>query len=151
MGREDNRLTLQGLGHRLEALERENAELRHKVAILEGSHTHRDELAALRGSDTRRIGERASELSESSESEGRVSRRWLLSKAGAAAVGTVAAGALLLRDSREANADTSIFDGVSANWVEAFNSSGIIPIYGEHLSGSALPAVEGLNNSSGPG
>jgi hypothetical protein len=44
MGREDSGLTLQGLAQRLEALERgnkrmhsENAELRHKVATLEGS------------------------------------------------------------------------------------------------------------------
>ena len=37
MGREDSGLALQGLAQRLEALERENAELRSKVATLEGS------------------------------------------------------------------------------------------------------------------
>ena len=44
MDREDSRLTLQGLAQRLDALERENermysknADLRHKVATLEGS------------------------------------------------------------------------------------------------------------------
>ena len=36
MGREDSGLTLQGLAQRLETLERENAELRSKVATLEG-------------------------------------------------------------------------------------------------------------------
>jgi hypothetical protein len=37
MGREDSRLTLQGWLRGWETLERENAELRSKVAMLEGS------------------------------------------------------------------------------------------------------------------
>jgi hypothetical protein len=74
MGAEDNGLSLEGLAHRLETLERENAQLRHKVATLEGSGTS------------------WSEQVPASESDGRVSRRALLSKAGAAAVAAVAAG-----------------------------------------------------------
>src|SRR5215212_9121200 len=104
MDAEDSGLTLQGLARRLEALERENTELRHKVATLQGSGTRRDEVAPLRGFEKSRAGEPAL------ESDGLVSRRWLLSKVGAAAVGTVAAGALLLRDTHEAKAGTSIFD-----------------------------------------
>jgi hypothetical protein len=53
-GKVDSRLTLQGLAQRLEALERENAELQHKVAMLEGSamslsrnrHLEEDKLGA---------------------------------------------------------------------------------------------------------
>jgi hypothetical protein len=70
----------------------ENAELRSKVAALEGSGIRR----------TRQSGELES---ESTGSAGQVSRRWLLSKAGAAAVGSVAAGTLMLRDTRQAKAD----------------------------------------------
>jgi hypothetical protein len=56
MGGEENGLTLQGLAQRLEALERENAELRHEVAALRGSedtHHHEEELAGIRGFETR--------------------------------------------------------------------------------------------------
>ena len=49
MDGEDNGLTLQGLAQRLEALERENAELRQEVAVLRGSGTGQDALPALRG------------------------------------------------------------------------------------------------------
>jgi hypothetical protein len=105
--REDNALTLEGLAQklhtqtlRLETLERENAELRHKVATLESSSTHRDELAQNRGSDTPRDGE---EVPASEELAGRLSRRALLSKAGAAAVAAAAAGTLL--HPREAKAN----------------------------------------------
>ena len=96
----DNAQTLEGLAQklnaqtlRLEALERENAELRSKVAALEGSGPRRDELAEKRGSDTRRSEEAAEALTLS---DGQVSRRSLLSKAGAAAVAAVAAGTLLI-------------------------------------------------------
>jgi hypothetical protein len=95
---EQNGLTLEELAQRLEALERENAELQSKVATLEKSGTRRDELAENRGSDTPREGEPATE-----EFAGRVSRRSLLSKAGAAAVAAAAAGTLL--NPREAKAD----------------------------------------------
>jgi hypothetical protein len=87
----DNGLTLQSLANRLETLERENAALR-------------DEVAALSGSETSRAVEPVF--------EGRVSRRALLSKAGAAAVAAMAAGTLL--NPREARADHST-DTVQAN------------------------------------
>jgi hypothetical protein len=48
----DNGLTLQRLASRLEALERENAELRGKVAVLEGS-SGRAEVEAPRGPESR--------------------------------------------------------------------------------------------------
>ena len=100
---EGDRLSLEGLAQRLEALGRENeqmrsenAELRGEVSALRGSKTRRGEGPALRGSDRRRDKEVASEF------EGRMSRRAFLSKAGAAAVGAVAAGTLL--NQREAEA-----------------------------------------------
>src|SRR5215207_4536658 len=94
---EGNRLTLETLAQRLKTQERENAELRHKVATLEGSETRRDDVVALRGSDRSRAKEVASEFA------GQVSRRSLLSKAGAAAVAAVAAGTLL--NQREARSE----------------------------------------------
>jgi hypothetical protein len=42
----DNALTLERLAQRLETLERENTELRHKVVTLEGSDTGCDREAA---------------------------------------------------------------------------------------------------------
>ena len=100
---EGDRLSLEGLAQRLEALRRENeqmrsenAELRGEVSALRGSGTRRGEVPALRGSDRRRDKEVASEF------EGRMSRRALLGKAGAAVVASVAAGMLL--DQREAEA-----------------------------------------------
>ncbi len=87
MDREDNGLTLQGLAKRLETLEQENTELRHKVTTLEESGTRRDELAEKRGAHARRSAEAAYALDGQP-----VSRRALLSKAGAAAVAAVAAG-----------------------------------------------------------
>jgi hypothetical protein len=97
MGGQDNRHTLQGLAQRLETLERENAELRQEVSALRGSGARRDEVVALRGSEEHRDQEEPV-----SEFEGRVSRRSLLSKAGAAAVVAVAAGTLV--NPREAKA-----------------------------------------------
>ena len=83
MGTEENGLTLEGLAQRLEALERENermrsenAELRGQVATPEGSGMRWDEESLL-------------------ESDRQVSRKWLLTKAGAAALGAVATGTLL--------------------------------------------------------
>src|SRR5215213_5221186 len=133
MGAEDNGLTLEGLAQRLETLERENermrsenAELRHEVTALRGSATRRSEVPALRGSHTSRDGESASEF------EGRVSRRALLSKAGAAAVVAVAAGTLTYP--REAKADTTFFDTVQAAEVQVHtrgvNSYGVIGVHG---------------------
>ena len=54
MGGQDDELTLEGLAKRLKTLERENAELMHKVATLEGSATERNEIAPLRGSEPHR-------------------------------------------------------------------------------------------------
>ena len=71
MGAEESRLTLQALAQRLETLERENAELRSKVASLESSGTRRHADA-----------ERASESSEA-DLEGRMCRRRMLGRAGA--------------------------------------------------------------------
>jgi hypothetical protein len=79
MGGQADGLTLQGQARRLEALERENPELRN-------------ELNELRDSGVHRAGEPSA--SEHSEGEGRVSRKWLLSRAGAATAGLAVAGAL---------------------------------------------------------
>ena len=99
MGAEDNGLTLEGLAQRLEALERENTALRNEVVTaLRGSGTRRDELAENRGSDTHLSGEAAALAFD-----GQVSRRSLLSKAGAAAVAAVAAGTLLNQGKAQAN------------------------------------------------
>ena len=100
MSAQGNGLTLEALAQRLEALQREhteklealeheNTELRSKVATLEGSGTRRDEVAEKRSSNTRRSGEAALAF------DGQVSRRSLLSKAGAAAVAAMAAGTLI--------------------------------------------------------
>ena len=110
--------SLEGLARRLEALERENNELRGKVAALERSPARRDEAAGPRGS----------EPSEELE-EGRISRRRLLGKAGAAAAGLVVAGALTQRDIREAQAAGAAFDSPD----------------------SAIPGVTGTNSSNGLG
>jgi hypothetical protein len=143
MGGQDNGLTLQGLAKRLETLERENermrsenAELRQEVSVLRGSGTRRDEVLALRDSDEHRDQEEPV-----SEFEGRVSRRSLLSKAGAAAVAAVAAGALV--NPREAKADHSD-DTVQAN--QAFLH--FIQVLASHVG---LRAVEAFNTSDSQG
>jgi hypothetical protein len=114
---EHNGLSLEGLAQRLEALERENeqmrsenAELRDEVAGLRGSGTRPSEVPALSGSDRRRDKEAASEF------DGQVSRRSLLSKAGAAAVAAVAAGTLL--NQRQAKATHYTQDVLQADRVE---------------------------------
>ena len=92
MATEDNGLSLEGLAKRLQALERENAELRDEVGELRGSGTRRNEEEPLL------------------ESERQVSRRQLFSKVGAAAAGLVVAGALTQRDVRPARAETVVND-----------------------------------------
>lgn len=123
MGAERTGLTLEGLAKKLETqaqklqtLERENermrsenAELRGKVATLEGPGARRNELAEMKGSGMRRDGEPVPAF------EGRVSRRSLLSKAGAAAVAAVAAGTLL--NPRHAKAHGMDDDPISPNYV----------------------------------
>jgi len=93
MGVQGSGPTLEGLAERLEALERENATLRRKVATLENSETEQG----------------AEPTSDAAEEK--VSRRALLGKAAAAAVAATAAGTLL--NPREARAET--FSSVSSN------------------------------------
>lgn len=110
-------LTLQGLARRLEALERENAELRSKVATLEGSEPGRIEEAA-------------------SETGGVVSRRALLSRAGAAAVAAVAAGTIL--DTREAKAN-HLGPGISVDFVVTHNeAAGTTAVFGDAPNGEGV-------------
>ncbi len=135
MGAEDNGLTLEELAvrletqaRRLETLERENgrmssqnAELRHKVATLE---------ATLEGSGgaSHRTEEPVREPSLPAEEEGRMSRRRLLGRAGAAAAGLVVAGALTQRDIREARAAEPLVN---------------------HINTANRGAIEGVNDSGG--
>lgn len=147
---ENGTTSLEGLVLRLEALERENAELRGKVAVLEGSHGRRDEAVDPRGS----------EPSEEVE-EGRISRRRLLGKAGAAAAGLVVAGALTQRDIREARADvpkTFTSTNASTPGVTGENTFGGIGVYGKGLygiqgesNGATGQGVHGINSTAGDG
>ncbi len=142
MDGERNGLTLESLakrletqGQRLEALERENADLRSKVTTLEGSGTPRDDEEPAPALD------------------GRVSRRRLLSKAGAAAAGLVVAGALTQRDIREAKATNHVVGTSTASDVPAVkgtNTGGGTAMQGDcGDNGSASRgAVEGSNNST---
>ncbi len=146
MSVEDNGLTLEGLAQRLETLERENAALRSKVAELGGSGTRSDGLSETSSLVPRRNGERASGF------EGRVSRRSLLSKTGAAAVAAVAAGTFLYPP-REAKAETDYFDEILANRVQAatlgmqgYQSSGP----GVRGSSESGVGVEGTTKGTGP-
>jgi hypothetical protein len=112
MGTEGNRMTLEGLAHRLETLERENSELRSEVAELKNSDPAR-----------------AVEEPASSFEKRRVSRSWLLRNAGAAVVGTMAAGALLARDASVAKAN-HFAPGISVDFVithlETANSTAVL-------------------------
>jgi len=147
MGREDGRLTLQGLAQRLEALERENAELRHEKTVLRGSGTHRDEGAHLRDPESHRAEDPASEAGE------QVSRRWLLGKAGAAAVAAVAAGTLLgTREAKAHHFDSGIrvnFVGTHFVFVEAQNPGDrAVEAFN---TASQEGAVHARNSGDGPG
>jgi GH25 family lysozyme M1 (1,4-beta-N-acetylmuramidase) len=96
---EGDRLILEVLAQRLEALRRDNERMRSKNAELRG------EESALRGSRSRRgegPGLKASDRRRDQEFEGRLSRRAFLGKAGAAAVGVMAAGTLLHQREAEA-------------------------------------------------
>ncbi len=161
MGAENNALTLEGLAklletqtRRLEVLECENTELRSKVAALEGSGTRRERPDEMKESAARRDEKPVSVL------EGRVSRRSLLSKAGAAAVAAVAAGTLL--SAREAKADHNsyfhtlyankvlVVDGDALSSLSATNGYGAEALWGQTSSASNA-AVHGENEDSGPG
>jgi hypothetical protein len=138
MSGEEGGLTLQGLAHRLEVLEQENAELRRKVATsLEGSGTRHHANA-----------EPATESSEV-ELEGRMSRRRMLSNAGVAAAGLVVAGALTQRDIREAKAaapETFTSNVAGTPGVTGTNTAGGIGVKAEGAVG-----VFGDNFGSGEG
>jgi hypothetical protein len=117
---ENGTTSLEELARRLEALERENAELRGKVAALEGSPGRRNEVVDPRGSQP----------SEELE-EGRISRRRLLSRAGVAAAGLAVAGSLTQRDIREAKAaiaETSSAAGTPA--LKGTHTAGGMGVYG---------------------
>jgi hypothetical protein len=124
MDTEDNGLSLQGLAQRLETLERENERMRSESEQMRSENTElRREVSALRGSDTHRDGEPVSEF------EGQVSRRALLSKAGAAAVAAMAAGTLL--GTRQAKAN-HFGDGINVDFVWAHHEgSGAIGVLGQ--------------------
>ncbi len=141
MGAEDAGLTLEGLAQRLEALERENERMRSENAKLQ------EEVTELRDASTPR------EEEPLLESGRRVSRRQLLSKAGAAAAGLVVAGALTQRDIREARADSppEAFLSNAANTpaVLGTNTGGGAGVKGDSGPNGAPShgAVEGSNNS----
>jgi hypothetical protein len=143
MGVEDNGLSLEGLAHRLEALERENTELRQEVSALRSSGTPRGEVPALRGSDRRRDNE-----ASASETAGLVSRRGLLSKAGAAAVAAVAAGAFL--HPREARAD-HFGPGITVDfvWAHRDNATGIAVLGESNATGvKGVGGIYGVRGES---
>jgi hypothetical protein len=129
MGSQENGLTLEALAQRLEALERENAELRGKVDTLEGSDTRRDGPAETISLVPRRDGE------GSSGTGGRVSRKAFFGKAGAAAAAAIAAGMLL--NPREARADN--FDNVYTHAV--VSEANIMRV------GVGMTAITGRTNS----
>jgi hypothetical protein len=128
---ENGTTSLEDLARRLEALERENADLRGKVAALEGSEDRHGGVAAASGS----------EPSEKPE-EDRISRRRLLSKAGAAAAGLVVAGSLTQRDIREARAASPAEEFVSS-------AAGIPALKGTHTAGGM--GIYGTSEGSGEG
>jgi hypothetical protein len=136
---ENGTTSLEGLARRLEALERENAELRGKVAALEGSDGRREEVEATRGS----------EPSEGLE-ESRISRRRLLGKAGAAAAGLVVAGALTQQDIREANAVNGVFDSNTDTPAALATNTNVGPgVLGKNTFGGVGVRGEGLHGVSG--
>jgi hypothetical protein len=140
-------LTLEALAQRLETLERENTELRSKVATLEGSGTRRNEPAETTSLVPRCNEERVARF------EGPVSRRALLSKAGAAAVAAVAAGTLLYPRQAKAHDLTAGItpNFVDTHWVRALNHAdrtSAVEGFANTITGGA---VYGVNSGTGPG
>src|SRR5919107_4586245 len=143
-------ISLEVLARRLDTLERENDELRSKVAALEGFNDRRKEAEATRDSEP------SEELDE-----GTISRRGLLGKAGAAAAGLVVAGALTQRDLRQARADapktfTSTVAGTpGATGENTFGGIGVrgIGLYGMQgeSDGATGQGVHGINSKAGDG
>jgi hypothetical protein len=134
---EGNGLSLQSMAQRLgtqaqrlERLERENAELRKELTELRGSQTPREGDAPV-----------------SEEFAGRVSRRALLSKAGAAALGAVAAGTLLNPHEAKASHIYGPNASISANQVRTHT------LVAENNQGTkGTPAVWGQSmENQGPG
>lgn len=167
MSAQGNGLTLEGLAHKLETLQRENAtnaqrlqtlerenermrsentELRSKVATLEGSGARRERLAEMSGLESRLDAEPVAVL------EGRVSRRSLLSKAGAAAVAAVAAGTLLSpREAKAHDTDSPIYPRfVYADWLAAEPHDDRAAVRGD-VNSTTWGALTGFNLGSGPG
>jgi hypothetical protein len=146
------------LAQRLEALERENAELRREVGTLRGLSKRQEEVVNLSNSEPLRSGR---PTPESSEPEERVSRKWLLSKAGAAAAGLVVAGALTQRDIREAKAaapETFTSNVAGTPGVTGKNTMGGAGVSGEGLhavigesDGATGQGVHGANSTRGDG
>jgi hypothetical protein len=147
MGERDAGLTLEALAQRLETLERENTELRDEVSALRGSGTRRDGSAQTTSLVPRREGQRASGF------EGAVSRRALLSKAGAAAVAAVAAGTLLYpRQAKAHDTTAGITPGfVLTHVVTAQNHVDNLYALGGFATTNTEGAVEGRNSGTGPG
>ena len=160
MGAEDNGLTLEGLAHKLEALqrensentqrletlERENAELRHEVTAPRGSGTRRNAPDEARSLVPRRDGERSSQF------DGQVSRRALLGKAGAAAVAAMAAGTLMYPRQAKANHYGS---GIDVNWIDTHHLLSEASTVGDRAivalnTADDAGAVFAENSGSGP-
>jgi hypothetical protein len=150
MGAGDDGLTLQGLAQmletqaqKLENLERENERMRSENAQL------RSEVAVLLKGSGMRQGVDEELTAAASEYEGRISRRRLLSRAGAAAAGLLVAGALTQRDIREAKAAiTESSHNANVAGVTGINHAGGAGVKGEAgFHGSAFRgAVEASNN-----
>lgn len=153
MGEQSGGPTLEGLAQRLETqvqrletLERENTELRSKIATLEGSEARRDKVAELGGSGAHRDGKQRSVL------EGRVSRRSLLGTTGAAAIATLAAGTLL--NARPAKAE-HLAPGIDVDYVNTHfvTASGFRDRFSETIvyanNTGAGSAVYAENNGGG--
>lgn len=156
MGVQETGLTLEGLAKRLEALERENermhsenAGLRDKLAALEETQTRRGESTRLQRSQP----SHRADMEPASGLEGMVSRRSLLSKAGAAAVAAVAAGTLMNpREAKAFDADPAIVpDSILTHRLISSNHLDSEPAVSGRLSNDTRGAVEGDNFGSGPG
>jgi len=138
--------TLEGVIQRLEALERENAQLRGEVATLKGEAKRKEQPDGIEGPDA--------------VAEERVSRKAMLAKAGAAAVAVAAAGTMLSpREAKGATVEGTGNPGVrgigtsdNSAGVRGTIQSGVVGdgVYGVG-SGSTFYGVYGINNSSGGG
>jgi hypothetical protein len=136
MGAQESGLTLEGLAQRLEALERENAGLREEVAALRGS------------------GEDGVVVEAAWASEGRVSRRALFGKAGAAAVAAVAAGTLLYPRGAKAHVledPPTQPQNISTHFISVTNHVDAFAAVRATATSNTEGTVESNNLGSGPG